>query len=652
MMLDPFARNAGTHLRDLGDPLEYAWVLGYSAHRLVTDPLHLYEGNIFFPFRGSLAYSDSTIASTILSLPVLLTTHNPVLATNLLLLVSFILAGFGAYLLASDLTGSRPAGIVAGVMFAFNPYRMDHLSQIPNFSSHWIPFIFFALHRYLAGHSRWWAGGFGIFFGLQLLSSFYYAFAVSLAVTIYTLGLFVWRPRRVLQPQVILPLVGATVAAVALFVVVSLPYFEVERLYGFRRTLQEAEFFSARPQNYLGVHVFNKLWGQLEPLRRLGAGEKRLFPGLLAAVLMIIGLVRGFPRHQSILFSVVGLFGFVLSLGPSLFITSAGPAVDLPFPLPYRVLFDYLPGFQSMRVPARFAIIVMLAISVLAAMGTAYLLRRVSQLNLPEHQSNRQAIRQASLAVLVTVVSLAEYASFPIPMQPIPTGQAIPEVYRWLAGQPVKQVLVELPIDDNAFRQAPYIYYSTYHRWTLVNGWRSFVPPGYHELARVLQTFPSGESMATLTDLGVKYVIVHGDKLPEWDLLQRKRRAERYGDQVRVVQQFGHDYVYEVTAPPASTAPRFSLASSCLAGVGDAYPARLIVDGDGRHLTALPSSTRQATISARWLSKDGQRLDQEVLVEGSGPMLPSGQSLALSLKAPPASGTYALTLDVMLPAAT
>ena len=688
LMLYPYPRRAATYLRDLGDPLEYAWVLGYSAHRLLEDPLRLYEANIFYPFGNALAYSDSTIASTITVLPVILATDNPVLASNALILLSFVLAGFGAYLLVADLTGSRLAGVVAGVVFAFNPFRIDHLSQVPNAASHWMPFVFLALSRYLSRRSSLWAVGFGVFLSLQLLSSFYYAYAISLAVAVYLLCFLIWQPRRLLQPRMALPLLAALAAAGMLLVATSLPYFEVSRRYGMQRTVEAAEYFAARPQNYLGVPAFNRTWGRVQLLASQAAPERMLFPGALALLLAGFGLAKGQPRGQAALFAVVGLFAFALSLGPSLHLGATGPPVALPFPMPYRVLFEHLPGFQSMRVPARFAVVVMLAVAVLAGLGAARLLRWVERALNPvfSHCTTRSAtervqatglplpqgkvrgedsapiplpgrareglgVRASILTAALVGVALAEYASFPIPMEPVQTGAAIPEVYRWLRDQPAKGVLVELPIDDDAYHQTPYMYFSTYHGWTLVNGARAFEPPGYAELASVLQAFPSHESIAVLANLGVRYVVVHANRLPEGDLARRQARLQGYAGQARLVQQFGDDHVYEVVAPAAPPALRLSVVSSCQAEVGRPYPVDLVLDAPGGQLIALTDSLQRLVVSAEWTSRDGGRFAQELSVAPPDRLVRSGQAVHLDLAPPPDPGTYSLKLDVEPPLA-
>lgn len=650
VMLYPYPLQLTTHAKDLGDSLEYAWVLGYAGPKLLADPLHLYDGNIFYPFKGSLAYSDSTLANALLALPVIALTGNPILAGNLLILLSFVLAGLGAYLLVSRLTGSRGAGLVAGAVFAFNPYRIDHMTQLPNVSSHWLPFVFYALERFLALPSRRWAAAFALFLALQVLSSFYYAYAVCLALALYVALLVAWRGRRLLRRRMVVPALPAVLAAAVVLLAVGLPYFAVSQQYGMVRTLQDAAEFGASLPNYLAVTPSNRLWGQLAPMVQSGTGERHLFPGLLALVLAAAGLAWGRPRLACLLYGAVGLGAFLLSLGPDVHLTAAGPPLALPFPTPYRVLYDYLPGFQALRVPARFAVVVMLALSVLAGLGFAPLLQR-ARAALAGRRPRMGWAPPPALAMLATAVVLAEYAAFPLPMEPVRVGEAIPAVYKWLRQQPDKGVMVELPLNDNASYQAPYEYYSTYHGWTLVNGARSFFPPGYKQITDTLHYFPSTNSLALLTDLGVKYVLVHGEELPAGDLERRESRVAFFGDSLRLAAQFGDDRVYEVL-PPVTRAPLdLSLVAPRRVTAGERVQVGLLLGADDWRMVALPEVARQVTLAAVWTGEDGRRYGEQVVAAGPGQVFRLPALVDFSLTAPAAAGTYALSVAVNPPLA-
>ena len=86
------------------------------------------------------------------------------------------IAGSGAamFALVRYLTGSRGAGLIAGIVFSFAPYRFDHFMHMELQWAMWTPLAFLALHRaYDTG--RWRYGiATGACVALQMLSSIYY----------------------------------------------------------------------------------------------------------------------------------------------------------------------------------------------------------------------------------------------------------------------------------------------------------------------------------------------------------------------------------------------------------------------------------------------------------------------------------------------
>src|SRR5947208_11708815 len=177
------AHLASAFAGDLGDPPSQAWILAWDVHALTTNPAHLYDATIFYPFRDVLAYQDTLLGLLPLAAPVLLLTGNAVLAYNLMFLLSFALCAWGAYLLARLLVGDTRAAFLAGLVYGFSPYRMVHLYHLNLLSSMWIPFALVCWERVRRGERRYWAG-IGVFVALQALCALYYAafLAVALAV--------------------------------------------------------------------------------------------------------------------------------------------------------------------------------------------------------------------------------------------------------------------------------------------------------------------------------------------------------------------------------------------------------------------------------------------------------------------------------------
>src|SRR5205085_2354885 len=127
----PLASAPGTWSRnDTGDTVLHEWIMAWVAHAVVTDPIHLYDANIFYPERNTLAYSDPLIVQGLLGAPLLWAGASPVLVYNLVLIAGFALTGWATCLLLTRWTGSVSAGILAGSLVAFSAFTLTRLPQI------------------------------------------------------------------------------------------------------------------------------------------------------------------------------------------------------------------------------------------------------------------------------------------------------------------------------------------------------------------------------------------------------------------------------------------------------------------------------------------------------------------------------------------
>jgi hypothetical protein len=76
---------------DNGDGQFSIWNVAWVARTLVSDPLHVFDANIFYPHKYTLAYSESNLGAGALAIPVYWATHNPFAAINFVVLLSFVL---------------------------------------------------------------------------------------------------------------------------------------------------------------------------------------------------------------------------------------------------------------------------------------------------------------------------------------------------------------------------------------------------------------------------------------------------------------------------------------------------------------------------------------------------------------------------------
>ena len=164
---------AGSLPSDLGDPALNAWILWYNTTALPFTE-QWWNPPIFYPTAHVLTYSEHLFGISIISTPFYWLTGSPVVAYNITLLLTFPLSGLTAYLLCFELTQRRDASWLAGLAFAFAPYRMDQLPHVQVLASYWMPLGLFALHRFYRDRGLRWLALFGVCTLMNGLTNGYY----------------------------------------------------------------------------------------------------------------------------------------------------------------------------------------------------------------------------------------------------------------------------------------------------------------------------------------------------------------------------------------------------------------------------------------------------------------------------------------------
>jgi|GEM_PF-362658 len=550
-----------------GDPLLNIWTLSWDTHQLISDPFRLFEANVFYPYPRTLAWGEHLLASSLLVSPVLLISRNPILAYNLLHLFSFVMSAFGTYLLVTHLTKNRWGGIIAGLIFGFCPYRFAHLGHLQVITTQWMPFTILYLHRVMRSKAKRDLALLTIFFNLQALSSYYYAFFMAISVGLLLL-LYMMLERRLWTHNLTLLLVLFILITGIINLPLAKPYFDNSRELGFERPLGEIKWYGATLVDYITAPANNWLYGGIARSRAeadpyLNLAEHSLFPGFVTIGLAILGMVtalapnqlfsRGTPgNHQvdkrtCLIYLLLVTVSFVLSLGTGE--QFGGKQTSLYFP--YRWLYDYVPGFQGLRVPARFGIMVVLGLSVLVGYGVSNLYRWIEGWSRAPKQGPEVtgAIKGSIWLIAVSLVAI-EYISIPTRVESAPYGQNIPEVYRWLASQQDDIVVVELPLytlTKEVWVEARRAYYSIYHWKRLVNGYNGFFHDLHLQIARGLEEFPSIRSLELLQGLGIDYVILHQAEFPEEQWKSIRERMPRLSPYLTEAHRSGDDYAYRLS---------------------------------------------------------------------------------------------------------
>jgi hypothetical protein len=104
-----------------GDPLHISWILAWDAHQIARDPLHLFDSNSFYPYPGSLAFSEHLLGPALLAAPFFYATGNALFAQNVAVLLTLSLSAFFMFLLIREVFAPS-SGARGQVVYAFHAY--------------------------------------------------------------------------------------------------------------------------------------------------------------------------------------------------------------------------------------------------------------------------------------------------------------------------------------------------------------------------------------------------------------------------------------------------------------------------------------------------------------------------------------------------
>ena len=512
-----------------------------------------------YPQGWNLASTDTSLATTLFGLPASLVA-GPTFGYNFAMLVTFVLSGWAMYVWVRRLTGSPAAGLVAGTIYAFLPYRMAHflIGHMNLSGTAWFPLYFMGLYDLLRSVRR---GAplrkalrplllAAVSLGLIGFTSMHYLLMTTVITAVFLLAYLLLVDRDQLRSkaywQSLLTRFGLWgLAALPLVILSVLPFLGLQSDGGLAsRTVSYVSMYSASPTDFILPSTQHWLFG-----RWVGANfdrslwiEATFYIGAVALALAAAAWVKRADTGHAGLLKValaVIVVAFVLALGTDLHWNNQRvevpvpgflqPVLDretAPIPMPSLLLFRYMPFYSKMRALMRMGFYVLLFSSLMAGLGSAWLLEKAG--------------RKRMLPLAALLIALVFVDFYPGMYRSFDLVQARP-VDHWLAEQTGQGAVAQFPAIQ--LEDQDQVYNTLIHGKPFIGGFFSAnQPEQYLRIRPVLENFPSSEGAALLRELGVQWALFDTRQYPDFAAL--RPQVEALG--LRYIDTIGDQAVFEI----------------------------------------------------------------------------------------------------------
>ncbi len=468
------------------DVLTTVWILNWVLHALITQPLHLFDANIFYPAPLALARSEHMFATDLFGILGALL-GNPVLAHQLALISCIALSTWATAFAVLHWSHSLFGGVVAGITFGVSVFHQQEIFHLQSLGTCYFPLMLFTLERFATTGRRIWVVAAAATLTLEILSGQYLAYFAlltwAIAVIVSLVFQFISRPSRSAFVLHSVSLALATAVAGLITLPFALPYMAVSRL---GELPDNALVVASLVPNAASMTAY--LWPQ--PI-----GQHVSIPATawILALLGIYGTIRtSHGRFVIALLITVGLAGALVSLGP----TSHSLGM-------YQLCAAILPGFGTMRAPFRASVLVDLAVAILGGFGAAWLFTNFRRYGV-------------AVALLLLGFTVASTWRGELALRRMRVGSDLPPVYAFLAACGEGDPVLEIPAYDilNGWRESERVFFSTFHWSPLLNGRSGYTPPLTSEIMQTANRIPDGDTLPQLrARTGLRWLVIHCDEL-------------------------------------------------------------------------------------------------------------------------------------------
>ncbi|HVA82614.1 MAG TPA: hypothetical protein VNF06_00420, partial [Candidatus Aquilonibacter sp.] len=418
----PLAVNsATTTVNGAGDLYQNLWNLWWVNYATYTLHTSIYfTPLLYYPVGASLVTQTLSPITAYLSFP--FQAVSLVFSYNIMLFLAFMLSGFFMFLLADYLVKNKYAAIIAGLIFAFAPMHMAQaLSGHLNWTNvEFLPlFILFFLK--MINEKK-------VLYSLGAAVSFVFLLFMGdpeqgiITVVLVFFMLLVYLIRANLRSEILNRQFGIALGSmIVLILVIGSPFLlqiapaitngQLSQAAGALNDVNHNMLWSMPVISFFAPSMYNNLFTWLSnsyvSIYSVDPTERVAYLGYVAFVLALIGIWHDYKKQKlanTLVWVVAAIIFGWLSLGPYVQLgnlqTSGIPGIYL--------IYAAIPFFNIIREPARFDLILTLALAILAAYGFHSLMEG-------RRAKNTHTLKNEQyLAAILSILILIEYAGIPL----------------------------------------------------------------------------------------------------------------------------------------------------------------------------------------------------------------------------------------------
>lgn len=507
-----------------GDAMFNAWTLARDHHCILRENCKYYaDGNIYFPHKDTMLYSETQLSAGLLSLPFFLINQNPLFSYNIMTIASFFLAGWFMYLLARYLSkGNELFSIVSGLVFEFAPFKMAAVWHLQNLSIFCLPLVLLLALKYVnTQHKKYLYLLFPILL-YQFYASWYQMVFMLIAVGLLLLCLLLFKLANL---RMILMIALVTVLCAIATLPLARQYVQFSKQNKAVFGITDQELYASSLSDYFIPYnqtAIGKVYYHLRPGAQVNSYnlDSYSYHGLTLYAIGIGLTLYTFRMRKKgaewlkeykevATFAVIGLAGFILSLGPLLKLKGSYTygVLKLAIPLPYIFVDKFLPQLSFIRAIGRVSALLLFSLCCFLAYFGLYL--------------NRSGLATKSklyISILVCLLIAVEL----MPLQLVPLGNnyyaynlKVPAVYQYIkSSKDINDIIVlqntNYPGVNIEFARPETVLWAGYDNKDIFNGYSGYTPNSYFRDYTAFVDYPI-QNVAKMKSLGLKYILV--DKL-------------------------------------------------------------------------------------------------------------------------------------------